>query len=71
MVALVVENLTANAREDGIQKTWVRSLGQEDTLEQEMATQSSISARMIPWTEEPLVGYKLWGRKELDTTKAT
>ena len=31
----------------------VRSLGQEDPLEKEMATQSSIFARRIPWTEEP------------------
>jgi len=32
---------------------WVLSLGQEDPLEKEMATQSSILAREIPWTEEP------------------
>ena len=31
----------------------VWSLGQEDTLEEDMATQSSILARKIPWTEEP------------------
>ena len=31
---------------------WVRSLGQEDPLEQEMATLSSILAWRIPWTEE-------------------
>ena len=31
----------------------VRSLGQEYTLEKEMATQSSIFAWEIPWTEEP------------------
>ena len=31
----------------------VQSLGQEDTLEKEMATHSSILAREIPWTEEP------------------
>ena len=34
-------------------ETWVRSLGQEDPLEQEMATHSSILAWKIPWTEEP------------------
>ena len=34
-------------------ETWVRSLGQEDPLEQEMATHSSILAWRIPWTEEP------------------
>ena len=32
---------------------WVRSLGQEDALEQEMATHSSILAWKIPQTEEP------------------
>ena len=31
----------------------VRSLGQEDLLEKEMATHSSILAWEIPWTEEP------------------
>ena len=35
------------------QETWVRSLGQEDPLEKEMATHSSILARKIPRTEEP------------------
>ena len=34
-------------------KTRVRSLGQEDPLEQEMATYSSILAWEIPWVEEP------------------
>ena len=34
-------------------KTWVRSLGQEDPLEKEMATHSSVLAWRIPWTEEP------------------
>ena len=32
---------------------WVQSLGQEDPLEKEMATHSSILAWKIPWTEEP------------------
>ena len=35
------------------QETQVQSLGQEDPLEQEMATHSSILAWRIPWTEEP------------------
>ena len=35
------------------QETWVRSLGQEDPLEEEMATHSSILAWEMPWTEEP------------------
>ena len=34
-------------------ETWVRSLGQEDPLEKEMAAHSSILAWEIPWTEEP------------------
>ena len=32
---------------------WVLSLGQEDRLEEEMATHSSILAWKVPWTEEP------------------
>ena len=36
-----------------MQETQVRSLGGEDPLEKEMATQSSILAWRIPWTEEP------------------
>ena len=34
-------------------KAWVQSVGQEDPLEKEMATHSSILAWKIPWTEEP------------------
>ena len=34
-------------------ETWVHCLGQEDPLEKEMATRSSILAWRIPWTEEP------------------
>ena len=36
-----------------MQETQVRSLGQEDPLEKEMATHSSILAWRSPWTEEP------------------
>ena len=36
-----------------LQEVWVQSLGQEDPLEKEMATHSSILARKIQWTEEP------------------
>ena len=36
-----------------MQETGVRSLGQEDPLEKEMVTHSSILAWEIPWTEEP------------------
>jgi len=46
-VAQMVKNLPA------MQETQVRSLGQEDPLEKEMATRSSIFAWRIPWTEEP------------------
>ena len=45
---------------------WVRSLGQEDTPEEGMATHSSI----IDWTEER-VGYSPQGCKESDMTEAT
>ena len=41
----------------------------EDPLEKQKATHPSILAWRIPWTEESLVGYSLWGRKELDTTE--
>ena len=36
-----------------MQDTWVRSLGWEDPLEEEMATHSSTLAWKTPWTEEP------------------
>ena len=36
-----------------VQKTWVQSLSQEDPLEKQMATHSSIPAWRIPWTKEP------------------
>ena len=35
------------------QEMRVRSLGQEDPLEKEMATHASILAWKVPWTEEP------------------
>ena len=37
-----------------MQETQVQPLGQEDPLEKGMATQSSILAWKIPWTEEPM-----------------
>ena len=52
-----------------MRETGVRSLGQEDPLEKEMATHSSILAWRIPWTEEPgrlqsmgsqRVGHRTW-----------
>ena len=36
-----------------IQEMWVQSLVQENLLEEEMATHSSILAWKVPWTEEP------------------
>ena len=42
----MVKNLPA------LLETWVQSLGQEDPLEKEMATHSSILAWRTPWTEE-------------------
>ena len=36
-----------------VQETWVQFLDWEDSLDKEMATQSSILAWKIPWTEEP------------------
>ena len=47
LVAKIVKNLPT------MQETQVRSLGQEDPLEKEMATHTSILAWRIPWTEEP------------------
>ena len=38
------------------QETWVRPLGWKDTLEEEMATHSSILAWRIPWTEDTVHG---------------
>jgi len=48
-VALVVKNPPANA---GDIRDVVRSLGQEDPLEESRATHSSILVWRIPWTEE-------------------
>ena len=45
-MAQMVKNLPA------MWETWARSLGQEDPLEKGMATNSSILAWRIPWTEE-------------------
>ena len=50
-----------------MQVTWVRSLGQEDTLQKEMVTHSSILAWEIPRTEEPGVP-KTETAKDSDTT---
>ena len=51
-----------------IQEMQVRALGQEDPLEKETATHSSILAWRMPWTET-LGGLQSVGCKELDTTE--
>ena len=55
---LVVKNPPA------MQETWVWSLGQEDPLEKEMATHSSILAWKILW-KKSLAGYSPWGCKRV------
>ena len=47
LIAQLVKNLLA------MQETLVRFLGQEDPLEKEMSTHSSILAWRTPWTKEP------------------
>ena len=47
LIAQMVKNVPI------VQETQVRSLGQEDPLEKEMATHTHIPAWRIPWTEEP------------------
>ena len=59
-----VENLPA------VQETWVRSLGQQDPLEREMATHSSILAWRTPWTKEP-DGLQSMGSQRVELTSAT
>ena len=50
------------------QETWARSLGQEDPLEEETATHSSILAR-DSHEQRSLAAYSPWGHKESDTTE--
>ena len=63
LVAQLVRNLPA------MQETWVRFLGQGESLEEEMATHSSILAWRIPWEEEPDRLQSI--SKESDTTEVT
>ena len=51
-----------------MQETSVRSLGQEDFLEKEMATHSNILAWKFH-EQRNLEGYSSWGRKESDMTE--
>ena len=61
LVTQSVKNLPA------IQETWVQFLGREHSLEEGMATHSSILAWRIPWTEEP--GWlQFMGSQELNST---
>ena len=64
LVIQMIKNLPA------IQETWVQSLGWEDSLEEGMATHSSILAWRILW-QRSLAGFSPWGRKESNMTKAT
>ena len=57
-VAAVVAQMVKNL--PGMQKVGVQSLGHEDPLEEEMATDSSILAWEIPWTGEPGELYSPW-----------
>ena len=57
----MVKNLPGNARDAG-------SMGQEDSLEEDTTTHSSILAWKIPWIEEP-GGLQFMGSTELDTTE--
>ena len=49
-------------------KTWVESLGQEDSLEKEIAIHLSILAWRIPWREEP-GGLQSMGSQSVDMTE--
>ena len=51
-----------------MQETWVPSLGQEDPLEEETTTHSSILAWRIPWTEEP-GGLQSMGSQTVDLAR--
>ena len=62
LIAQSVKNLPA------MQESSVRFLSQEDPLEKEMATHSSILAQRIPWTDEP-GRLQSMGSQESDTTE--
>ena len=59
----MVKNLSAMQEP---QKTWVQSLGQEDPVKKGKATQSSILAWKIPWTEEPSSLEFMWSQESYD-----
>ena len=62
LVTQTVKNLPA------MQKTWVRSLGQEDPLEKETASHP-VFLPGESQEQRSLVGYSSWGHKESDTTE--
>ena len=64
LVAQMVKNLPS------VWKTQVRCLCQDDPLEKEMATHSSILAWRIPWTEEP-AGQQSMGSKSQTLSLST
>ena len=53
LVAQMVKNLPAMQENPVMCETWVQPLDWEDSLEEGMATHSSILVWRIPWTEEP------------------
>ena len=61
-MAQTVKNLPA------MQETWVQSLGQEDSLENGMATTTVLLAGESHG-QRSLVGYSPWAHKELDTAE--
>ena len=61
LMVQTVKNLPAK-------ETWVRSLAWENTLEEGMATHSSILPEN-PYGQRSLAGYSLWGPKESDMTE--
>ena len=63
LVAQMVNNLPT------VQDSWFRFLGWEDSLEDGMATHSSILAWRIPMDRGAFVGYSPWGHKESDMTE--
>ena len=60
----LVKNLPA------MRVTWTQSLGQEDPLEEEMPTHSSVLVWSIPWTEEP-GGLQSRGSQKVRHNRAT
>ena len=63
LVAQKVKNLPA------MQKAWVRSLGWEDPLEEEMVTRTPVFWPGESHGQRNILGYSLWGREESDMTE--